>query len=121
MSLEFITRHRAHVRKDSHGHFKRSEPSHLHNCYPRLCVDTIARQSHGHVVAQEELVSIHGRCSATYPFFSSPGLKLVWEGEDEAWSEDESVSSSVSRENNCVQRCAGRHRVVWAWTRSLSS
>ena len=33
----------------------------------------------------------------------------MWESEDEAWSEDESVSSSVSRENNV---CNGALHVI---------
>ena len=45
----------------------------------------------------------------------SQSWKNVWESEGEAWSEDESVSSSGSLEGNVGKHSVARHCVVWAW------
>ena len=44
----------------------------------------------------------------------------MWEGEGEAWSEDESVSSGGSREGNVCRDALYVMRVVWAWWQDLS-
>ena len=42
-----------------------------------------------------------------------------WESEGDAWSEDESVSSSGSREGNVCNDALHVDRVAWAWWQDL--
>ena len=39
----------------------------------------------------------------------------IWQGEDEAWPEDESVSLGVSRENNVCNGALRGIGLFWAW------